>query len=367
MYDQELKALQKANRYRQRVVWDEKLQDFASNDYLGLASSKKSLKKATKKLLSYKDISPKASMLVNGYHPIHQKFEKTLAKANGFEDAILVGSGFLANISLIESLVRKKDMLFIDSEYHASGVLATHLIDDRVVVFEHNNPQDLQHKLQTTSYKRAIIAIEGVYSMSGAMCDREMFDIADSYNALLIVDEAHSAGVVGDKLLGVYDYYDIGIKPNHIKMGTLGKAYGSYGAYILASKEIVAFLQNRAKPIIYSTAPSLIDVSLALVNFKHINKNLYKYHKKKSKILSIIKQELYIDTQSLIIPIQMRDNQSALSMQQRLLKSGYLVGAIRQPTVQKPILRVIPNLSHKPKELKKLLYLIKYAKIEQKF
>ena len=88
----------------------------------------------------------------------------------------------------------------------------------------------------------------------------------------MIVDEAHSSGVLGKNLLGVFDYFGITPKKKHIKMGTLGKAYGSQGAYILASKEIISFLENRAKPIIYSTAPSLFDAALALVNLRYIAK-----------------------------------------------------------------------------------------------
>jgi len=120
MYQKELNALKKAGRFRQRRVWDKELIDFASNDYLGLANNKVQLAKALELLNQYDNHAPKASMLVNGYHEIHERFEETLSKLNGFEEGIVVGSGFLANVSLIEALVRKKDTLFIDEEYHAS-------------------------------------------------------------------------------------------------------------------------------------------------------------------------------------------------------------------------------------------------------
>ncbi|CAA6813251.1 MAG: 8-amino-7-oxononanoate synthase (EC, partial [uncultured Sulfurovum sp.] len=274
MYQKELKALKKAERFRERKIWNKNLIDFASNDYLGLANNKEQLKKALTLLNGHENHAPKASMLVNGYHEIHEHFEQTLARLNGFEEGIVVGSGFLANMALIEALVRKKDMLFIDEDYHASGMMATGILADRVIKFNHNNPEDLQEKLKNhRGTGRKIIAVEGVYSMSGALCKKEIFDIADEHEALLIVDEAHSSGVVGERLLGIFELYDIEPHERHIKMGTLGKAYGSYGAYILASSELISFLLNRGKPIIYSTAPSIIDTALALVNIEYVSEN----------------------------------------------------------------------------------------------
>jgi 8-amino-7-oxononanoate synthase len=199
--------------------WD--FSDLASNDYLGLSRNKKQFKKAVKLVNEYTTVSSKASMLVNGYHPIHRIFEMTMAEYNGFEEGLVVGSGFLANMALIEALVRKGDMLFMDEEYHASGVMASQLLGDRVVTFTHNDVDDLKQKLAAYPAKRQIIAVEGVYSMGGDLCKKEIFDLADEVEALLIVDEAHSAGVLGLKLLGIFEYYGIHINERHIKMGTL--------------------------------------------------------------------------------------------------------------------------------------------------
>ena len=359
MYQKELNALKKAGRFRQRKVWNKNLIDFASNDYLGLANNKEQLQKALTLLSEYDNHAPKASMLVNGYHEIHERFEQTLAKLNGFEEGIVVGSGFLANISLIEALVRKKDMLFIDEDYHASGMMSTGLLGDRVVKFKHNDPNDLEEKLKLHSGGRKIIAVEGVYSMSGALCDREIFSLADKYDALLIVDEAHSSGVVGKNLLGIFELYDIKPHERHIKMGTLGKAYGSYGAYILASSHIVSFLVNRGKPIIYSTAPSVIDTALALVNIEYVAKNTYDLVKEIKLRQEVVKKSLHLTLDSLILPIVMQNNEMVLTYQKTLEEKGYLVGAIRQPTVSKAILRIIPRLGSSRKNLKSMLCEIK--------
>ena len=360
MYKNELKALKKAGRFRERKVWNRALIDFASNDYLGLANAKGQLKKALQLVEEYSSHAPKASMLVNGYHEIHKRFEERLAKLNGFEEGIVVGSGFLANLSLIEALVRKKDMLFIDEEYHASGMMATELLADRVITFKHNDPNDLENKLKVDRGNgRKIIAVEGVYSMSGALCKREIFELADRYETLLIVDEAHSSGVIGERLLGIFEYYHITPHERHIKMGTLGKAYGSYGAYILASSHIISFLINRGKPIIYSTAPSVIDTALALVNIEHISQKSSQFYSKIQDRQKIVKELLNIEINSLILTIPIDNNQDTLKYQQQLIEEGYLIGAIRKPTVKRAILRIIPRVGSSKKALKSMLHQIK--------
>ena len=364
MYENELKALKKAGRFRERKLFDEDLDDMASNDYLGLSNNKKQFKKAVNLVQKYDILTSKASMLVNGYHPIHKKFEETMAEQNGFEEGLVVGSGYLANMALIEALVRKGDMLFMDEEYHASGVMAAELLGDRVVKFKHNDVKDLAQKLEQYSAKRQIIAVEGVYSMGGDLCTKEIFTLADEHKAIMIVDEAHSAGVLGEHLLGIFEHYDITINARHIKMGTLGKAYGSYGAYILSSSHIISFLVNRGKPIIYSTAPSVFDTALALVNIKHIQKNVTKYRKKIQKRQAMASLMLDRTCKSLIVPIVMPDNVSTQQMQQELIEYGYLVGAIRQPTVEKPIMRLILNVGVGMKKIIHTLALIRENSVQ---
>ena len=351
MYSNEIKALKKAGRFRERKLFSDNLNDLASNDYLGLSNNKKQFKKAVKCVKKYKTLSSKASMLVNGYHPIHKQFEETMAKANGFEEGLVVGSGYLANMALIEALVRKGDMLFMDEEYHASGVMAAELLGDRVVTFNHNDVEDLKQKLKKYPAKRQIVAVEGVYSMGGDLCSKEIFNLCDESKALMIVDEAHSAGVLGKNLLGIFEYYSMAPNERHIKMGTLGKAYGSYGAYILASSEIITFLVNRAKPIIYSTAPSVFDTALALVNFKYIQKNAKRYRQKISKRQNMVKKILGISLKSLILSMPILSNEKTQVIQKELIGEGYLVGAIRKPTVNKPIMRVILNVNVSSKKI----------------
>lgn len=353
-YEKELKALKRSGRHRSREVVNNNILDFASNDYLGLSHNKNLHEQTCVELSKLPLHSSKASLLVNGYHQIHNDFEEALCKANGFDNGVVLGSGFNANIALIESLVRKGDKLFMDEKYHASGVLASKLNGMDVNYFSHNDTQELKQLLNESSAKRNIVAVEGIYSMDGDILSKEVFEICDEEDAILIVDEAHSSGVIGDNLMGVFDYYNIQIKPNHIKMGTLGKAYGSFGAYILASEHIVEYLINRAKPIIYATALSLYDTLLAhkALNFMNENKENIKNQIKLRQ--NIIFEYLKIKVDGLIVPILIDDNKKVIDIKNELYAEGYAVGGIRQPTVPKAIIRLIARLGQSEDELKTL-------------
>ncbi|MFA6189327.1 MAG: aminotransferase class I/II-fold pyridoxal phosphate-dependent enzyme [Sulfuricurvum sp.] len=344
-YENELKALKRSGRYRERHLVDETLLDGASNDYLGLAHLKELHLKACETLSSYMFHSPKSSMLVNGYHPIHQNFERALCDANGFEAGIVMGSGFNANIGMIEALARKGDLLLMDEAYHASGVMATRMCDARVEFFAHNDAMALEQALQKATEKRIIVAVEGIYSMSGDKLDREILKVCERHDVLVILDEAHSSGVIGKNLMGILDYYDIKPTHNMIKMGTLGKAYGSFGAYVLSSSHISDYLINRAKNVIYATAPSLYDTALAHHALEYIQANVTRLKEAISVRQRIVKDVLGMDIDGLIVPIEIGDNVRVMELQ-KLLKDefGILVGAIRQPTVSRAIIRLITRL-----------------------
>ena len=353
-YEKELAALRRANRFRSREVVDDNVRDFASNDYLGLSSLPLLHEQTCTTLAKQKVQSPKASMLVQGYHQIHKDFEDALCIANGFEAGVVMGSGFNANIALIESLVRKGDTLFLDELYHASGVLASQIGDMNVQTFPHNDMQALQSLLENSSAKRKIIAVEGIYSMDGDLCDEEVFTLADDFDALLIVDEAHSSGVVGEALTGVFNHYNIAPRANHIKMGTLGKAYGSFGAYILASKHIVTYLLNRAKPLIYATSLSLYDTLRAHNALQYIQENTTTLRHEIKKRQNIVQKELDIHVDGLIVPLVVGDNEQVMQIKEKILVGGDAIGAIRQPTVPRAIVRLIARLGESDTDLQKL-------------
>lgn len=383
-YNSELNALKRNKILRKRKVYCEfgaescekgceskkPLADFASNDYLGLSNRADSLRKAYKLTTNPTLSAPRASMLVNGYSKLHRRLERRLANLNGFESCILAGSGFLANIALIESLVRKGDKIFIDEEYHASGILASRLVQG-VEFFRHNDCADLKKKIlsslqgksqdlhESTKKTRILIAIEGIYSMSGDIAPKGFAQIAQKYNAILIVDEAHSSGTLGQNLLGYFDYHHIKIAPNFIKLGTFSKALGSYGAYICCSNHIHNYLQTRAKPIIYSTALSAFDSALALTNLNFIHQNRARFARKIAKIKKIIQKNLKIKLDSQIFSIQFQSQNEMLKTFRFLKKHGILVGAIRKPSVKIPQLRIILSTKHKKKDIIALCKLLK--------
>ncbi|HLD22693.1 MAG TPA: aminotransferase class I/II-fold pyridoxal phosphate-dependent enzyme [Sulfuricurvum sp.] len=344
-YANELKALKRSGRYRTRTIRDETLIDAASNDYLGLAHNKELHERACETLSHYSDHAPKASMLVNGYHPIHAAFEKVLCEANGFESGIVMGSGFNANIGLIEALVRKGDILFMDEEYHASGVAGARMCEGEVIFFPHNDVLALKEALIRSQGKRTIVAVEGIYSMGGDLVPREIIELAIEHETILILDEAHSSGVIGEKLMGILDYYEIAPTPLMIKMGTLGKAYGSFGAYVLSSCHISEYLLNRAKNVIYATAPSLYDTVLAHHALEFIQTHTELLRAQITARQRIIREMLSIECAGLIVPIVIGDNLRVMEIQNILKEEmGIHVGAIRQPTVKKAILRLIARL-----------------------
>ena len=354
-YEKELLALKRSGRFRRRVAFNKEQIDLASNDYLGLATHEALYKRAFNRLEASFDYAPRSSMLVNGYHAIHQEFEAHVCEANGFEAGLVVGSGFAANIAMIEALARKGDLLLLDELYHASGQLASKLVDAKVLFFKHNDAQDLLKKAQSHKAKRLIVAVEGIYSMDGDSVSLELIQTANRLGALIIFDEAHSSGVIGDNLLGVLDAYNLNIEANYIKMGTLGKAYGSFGAYILASKHIISYLENRAKPIIYATAPSLFDTAVGLEAFLYIQS-----HKEALKAAIKMRQDLakkYLHKRidGLIVPIIVGDNKKVLAIQEALLKKQIVVGAIRTPTVPKAIMRLILRLDVDTEDIEKAL------------
>ena len=351
-------TLKQKNRFRSRKIFDTKIIDMASNDYLGLAQNKKIFSTTYKHLKNQQNFGPKASMLVNGYSQIHKNFEYNLLQINHFESAIVVGSGFLANIALFESLVRKGDILFVDELYHASGILASQLIHDQVIFFKHNDAEDLRSHLQKAQAKNIFIAVEGIYSMDGDKVTREIIELSREFDTYLIVDEAHSSGILGKHLMGIFDEYDLEIRDKDIKMGTLGKAYGSYGAYILGSQIIVSFLENRAKPIIYSTAPSIFDIEYANNSLNHIITERKKIRQKIDKRVALA-EKYFQKPDGLILKIEVGDNKKVIDIQNQLLEKNILIGAIRQPTVEKAILRVILRTNIKLKEIKRALKLIK--------
>ncbi|WP_104749194.1 aminotransferase class I/II-fold pyridoxal phosphate-dependent enzyme [Helicobacter cynogastricus] len=343
----ELRALKHARLYRERVLYPDHLADFASNDYLGLSSYTPLLDQAFEKLRAFPSHAPKASMLLNGYHPLHAELEEFLSMHLGYEACLLLGSGFLGNVALIDSLVRKQDKLFMDAHYHASGQFLAKKLSN-ACFFAHNSVQELTQKLQQhrahNTKGRIFIAIEGVYSMDGHVAPKEFYHLAQEYEAYLILDEAHSLGVLGRDLGGYLSYYHLKPMSNLIVLGTLSKAYGSYGAFIGASAQVIDFLCNRAKSVIYTTSPSLLESALALAHLEYLYDHLPNYVAMLDRMRALCAQELGFSTPSNILTLPFPNIQTLLEAHQSLLQQDLLCAPIRPPTTPKPLLRVSLNI-----------------------
>ncbi|HRF57447.1 MAG TPA: pyridoxal phosphate-dependent aminotransferase family protein [Campylobacterales bacterium] len=355
-FEKSLFALEKKGRLRSKKFLPKNVIDFASNDYLGFKKDAKSFEKAVKSAQKHGVFAPSASQLVYGYQEPHKRLENTLKKLHAFEDAIIVGSGFLANSALVSALPSHHDLILMDEEYHASGIAALALSKAPYQLFLHNNPQDLQEKLRNSDAKRVFVFVESVYSMIGDILPLKIIELADKYDAYLVIDEAHGYGVIGGNLGGVYDYYGITPKPKHIKMGTLSKAIGGYGAYILAQKEVISFLVNRAKQIIYSTALSPIDALIANERVKKISKNSFALRKKLDRRLLICEDIL---EKKIYTPIIMLESKNAENIHKKLVKMNIITGFIRPPTTPKASIRLIARLGETEENLIKTLKMIK--------
>jgi 8-amino-7-oxononanoate synthase len=309
--------------------------DLASNDYLGLAEVPEIGERAFARLQTYRKRGAGASMVVGGYHPAHQLLEERFAQLNRFEDGVVVGSGFLGNLALFQ-LPRRGDLVLVDRDYHASGIVGSRLTQGEVYFFPHNSPKGYKKLLETLPlhrYRRIFTFVEGIYSMGGELVEEEICQIAQKIG-YLVIDEAHSVGVVGESLLGVTQLYDL--NPHRtIKLGTLGKALGSYGGYILGTEEVIKYLINRAKSLIYTTALSPFDTLYAFEAMEYIQNHLQTFKEK------IAIRSTHFQTPSLIKMIPAPSISTLLQKGKKLEEIGVWVGTIRPPTLPTPHFRVI--------------------------
>ncbi|MEO1941935.1 MAG: pyridoxal phosphate-dependent aminotransferase family protein [Campylobacterales bacterium] len=338
LYDRELELLKRVGRYRERRVYREGVVDLASNDYLGLGELPEIGERTWERLRRFRRRGAGASLLVNGYHPAHQLLEERLCELNRIEKGVVVGSGFLGNLALFQ-LLRRGDLGLVDSHYHSSGLVGAKLSQGEIRFFPHNDLEGFRRELERgrrEGFRRIFTFVEGVYSMGGELVRREICEEAQR-EGFLVIDEAHSVGVVGERLLGVSELYNLN-RERLVKLGTLGKSLGSYGGYILGPAEVIKYLLNRARSIIYTTALSPFDTFYGLESLEYIQRNL-EWLKRE-----IDRRRRLFQTQSLIKVVEVPSIEKLLQLKQSLEKRKIVVGAIRPPTVPKPIFRIILRL-----------------------
>ena len=351
----QLEKIKQTDLYRERFVLNEGLIDFSSNDYLGLKDNPETKEKVLKKIEKI-SLGSGASALVSGYSQIQKELECLLSEIKETERSLVVGSGYLANTGLIQALTTENDTIFSDQLNHASIIDGIRLSKAKKVIYKHNDLNDLEDKLKKDSSNGfRFIITDGVFSMEGDIADIEgLKTLSDRYNAVLVIDDAHGTGILGE---GRGTVFQFGVRPdeNIIQVGTLSKAVGSYGAFISGSEELIEYLINRMRTQIFSTALSPIQNLISLENLTI----MLRQPERRKKILELSRY-LYetakksgIDINyhgTPILTVIVGSEKKALYIRDKLLENGIFIQAIRPPTVPEGTSRLRITISYKHSE-----------------
>jgi len=368
--DHSLSTLEKAGWYRtvKRIesapgavidIEGQSVINFASNDYLGLAGDERLIEAATTAIHRYGTGST-GSRLLSGHRPLHEELESAIAQLKQTEDALVFSSGYLANLGTITALVGLRDLILADQYNHSSLKKGAVLTGGKVVNYNHCDLENLETQLKTyrASYRRCLIITDTVFSMDGDICPLpNLLEIAAKYQAMVLVDEAHATGVMGDNGGGCVDYFNCS---DHapIQMGTLSKALGSLGGYVTGSKRLIEFLRNRAPSWIYSTGLSPADTAAATAAIKIVQEEPQRRQQLWNHI-AYLKAELadlpLLPSHSPILCIGLDHPQQALKLSEQLQQKGIFAPAIRPPTVPFSRIRISLMATHKLAHLQHLV------------
>lgn len=349
-YERALKALDARNRLRK--LTPRKGTDFSSNDYLGLSTSSELISVMSRALQQGVPIGAGGSRLLRGNHPEHEILEEEAARFFGSESCLFMGGGFAANTAIFSSLPQKSDLVLYDELIHASSREGIKMGNAEALSIRHNDVAAFESSIQNWRKKgskgQIWIAVETVYSMEGDTAPLENFNhLARRYDAILVLDEAHSTGIFGPNGRGLG--YSLEGQPYVISLHTCGKALGLMGALILAPHRFRDFLINRAKPFIYATAPSPL-LAVAIREALKIIAEKPERRKALLERIKLFKKELNYHcglrgTETQIQPIILKSNKRALKISANLQSLGYDVRAIRPPTVPEGTARLRVSLT----------------------
>ncbi len=324
------------------LVQGRRLINFSSNNYLGLAHHPVLINAAIEATRNYGTGSG-ASRLITGSMRVHEELEEAIATFKGAEKALLFNSGYHANIGVISSLMRDGGVIFSDSLNHASLIDGCRLSKAQVQVYRHNDRTHLQALLEEASQNnsRKLIITDTIFSMDGDLCLLpDIMNLAEKYKAFVLVDEAHATGVLGRRGRGAVEHF--GVQSSHpylIQMGTLGKALGSFGAYVVGSRDLIDWLINTARSFVYTTAlpPGVAAASQAAIqlvsNDLSFKEKLWENVAYFNKKLRAITQFSDIPSVSPIFPIILGSAEKTMEASLSLFDKGIWIQGIRPPTV----------------------------------
>ncbi len=379
--DRSLAALHRAHRYRSVQTIDgmagptvqrqgQTLVNFASNDYLGLASDPRLAEAAIAAIHTYGTGST-GSRLLSGDRPLHRELERAIAALKGTDDALVFSSGYLANLGAIAALVGTPDLILGDAYNHSSLKTGGRASGATMLDYRHGDMAHLQDLLAThrDRHRRCLIATDSVFSMDGDLCPLpDILQLADTYDAMVLVDEAHGTGVFGDRGGGAIEHLGCAGQPL-VTVGTLSKALGSLGGYVAGSAALIDFLRNRAPGWIYTTALSPADAAAALAAVQIVRQEPQRRHALWRNVETAIAQidQLLAQATSPALswwrlpsasPIICLEGPSAAAIVaagQQLIRAGLWIAAVRPPTVPTSRLRLTLMATHDGSHLDRLL------------
>ncbi len=310
--------------------------NFSGNNYLGLAAHPEVIQGMVRYTELY-GAGSTASRLIAGNTEAHRELESAIANWKGTEAAVLFGSGYQANVGILSSLVESSDLVISDELNHASIIDGCRLSRARVEIYPHLDMNSLEDLLRLGGFRRKLVVTESVFSMDGDQAPlNEIAELCARWGALLMVDEAHASGLFGPQGQGLAAEYDV---VPEIQMGTLSKAIGASGAYVAGSGALIDLLINKARSLVYSTAPppGVMGAALAALRIitseegsarrEFLRKNVRKFqHMLKSRLG-------YSYEGSHIVPVLIGDSARAMTVGDECLKRGVFAQGIRFPTV----------------------------------
>ncbi len=369
---QEIEGLQTAGLYNRirtigspqgawLVVDGQKVLNFCSNNYLGLANHPK-LVAAAKQAVDEMGVGPAAVRSIAGTMTLHLELEKRLAAFKGVEAAITFQSGFTANLATIPALVGKEDVIFSDRLNHASIIDGCRLSGAKIIPYEHCDVDSLEAviKENLSQFRRAIVITDGVFSMDGDVAPLDkIYEVAQRYDILLMVDDAHGEGVLGKGGRGIVDHFGLHGKVD-VEVGTLSKAFGVVGGVVAGSPIIVEWLRQRGRPFLFSSAVTVPDAAacIAALDILESSTELVDKLWDNAKYFKAEMKKLGFDTglsATPITPVMLGEAPLAQQFSRELFDADVFAMAIGYPTVPqgKARIRVMISAAHAKDDLDK--------------
>ncbi|MFB5283982.1 8-amino-7-oxononanoate synthase [Peribacillus sp. Hz7] len=327
------------------VLEGKKVLLFSSNNYLGLANDSRMKEKAIEAIKQFGTGSG-GSRLTTGNLSLHEQLERDIASFKGKEASLVFSSGFLANVGIISTLMKQGDVILSDSLNHASIIDGCRLSKADTVIYNHVDMNDLEKKLQSvTSYQRKLIVTDGVFSMDGNIAPLPaIVSLAKKYGAMVMVDDAHSTGILGKTGAGTAEYFGL-TQQIDLLMGTLSKSIGAEGGYVAASQSLIQYLRNKARSFIFQTAlsPSVVAASIEGIRIiREERERSVRLLENAEFLRNGLKKSGFtlVDGSTPILAVLIGSAQDAVRFSKRLEEEGIFAPAIRPPTVPEGMSRI---------------------------